>query len=224
MKKRCIVLSSGGVDSTTVMAITKNLGYEIFSISYDYGQRHKIELDRAKAVAEHFGVAKHIIVNVDLRAIGGSALTADIDVPKARDIIDDIPVTYVPARNVIFLSIALGYAEVNNATDIFIGANAIDYSGYPDCRPEFMEAFENMANYALKTTVSGGNIKIKAPLISMTKAEIITTGLELGVDYSLTFSCYDPADDDTSCGQCDSCQLRLKGFEAANATDPIKYL
>jgi 7-cyano-7-deazaguanine synthase len=221
--KRCVVLSSGGVDSTTVMAIAKNLGYDIYSISFDYGQRHKIELECAKDAANHFGVKEHKIVKVDLREIGGSALTDDIDVPKAREIDDGIPVTYVPARNVIFLSLALSYAEVNNADDIFIGANAIDYSGYPDCRPEFISAFENMANLALKSTVMGKKVHIKAPLINMTKCEIIKNGLSLGVDYSLTFSCYDPYNEETACGKCDSCRLRLKGFKEAGAVDPIKY-
>lgn len=221
--KRCVVLSSGGVDSTTVMAIVKSQGYEIYSISFDYGQRHKIELDRAKTIAKRFGVKKHVIVDVGLRQIGGSALTDEIAVPKDREIGDEIPVTYVPARNVIFLSIALGYAEVNKVNEIFIGANAIDYSGYPDCRPEFIKAFEDMANLALKSTTQGERITIKTPLINMTKKEIIKKGLSLGVDYSLTFSCYDPIDEYTACGKCDSCKLRLKGFKEANTEDPAKY-
>jgi 7-cyano-7-deazaguanine synthase len=205
------------------MAIAKNLGYEIFSISFDYGQRHKIELEHAKKIAEHFGAKKHVIVDVDLKKIGGSALTDDISVPKGREIGDEIPVTYVPARNVIFLAIALGYAETNGADEIFIGANAIDYSGYPDCRPEFIHAFEAMANLALKSASEGEKIHINAPLINMTKAEIIKKGLSLGVDYALTFSCYDPVDSETACGKCDSCMLRLKGFKEAGAIDPIKY-
>ena len=221
--KKCVVLSSGGVDSTTVLAIAKELSYEIYSLSFDYGQRHKIELDCAQKVARFFGVKKHIIVDVDLRKIGGSALTDDINVPKGRVVDESIPVTYVPARNAIFLSIALAYAEVNSATDIFIGVNAIDFSGYPDCRPEFIRAFENMANYALKMTAEGGNIKIHAPLIEMTKSDIISKGISLGVDYSLTFSCYDPVNS-TACGKCDSCMLRLKGFSEAGAKDPIKYI
>lgn len=225
VKKSCVVLSSGGVDSTTVMAIAKYEGYDIFSLSFDYGQRHKVELERAKIIAKKYGVIKHDIVTVDLRQFGGSALTSNIAVPKDRKIDNSIPVTYVPARNVIFLSIALSYAEVNRATDIFIGANAIDYSGYPDCRPEFISAFEKMANLALKSTVCSDKIMlgIKAPLINMTKAEIIKKGLSLGVDYSVTFSCYDPVDESTACGRCDSCKLRLKGFIEAGAADPIKY-
>ncbi len=215
--KRCVVLLSGGVDSTTVMAIVKSQGYEIYAISFDYGQRHKIELEKAKKIAALYGAKKHIVVDVDLRKIGGSALTDDIAVPKARVIDATIPVTYVPARNVIFLSIALGYAEVNEADEIFIGANAIDYSGYPDCRPDFIKAFEDMANLALKAVATNTETKIhiRSPLINMTKAQIIQTGLSLVVDYSLTFSCYDPIGGAKHCGECDSCILRAKGFKEA---------
>ncbi|MBI5181382.1 MAG: 7-cyano-7-deazaguanine synthase QueC [Nitrospirae bacterium] len=239
--KRAIVLSSGGIDSTTAMAIAKAEGYEVYSLSFNYGQRHKIELEQAKKIADYFGAKKHIIIDIDLRKFGGSALTADIDVPKDRQIDDmtnEIPVTYVPARNTIFLSFALAWAEVVNADSIFIGVNAIDYSGYPDCRPEYIKAFENMANLATKAGVEGKiRFKIKTPLINMTKADIIKKGAELGVDYSLTWSCYDPqptmlpfsSELQTPnsklipCGRCDSCLLRKKGFIEAGVKDPTRY-
>ncbi len=224
---RAIVLSSGGIDSTTAMAIAKAEGYEIYSLSFNYGQRHKIELEMAKRIAEYFGVVKHIIIDIDLRKFGGSALTADIDVPKDRQIEEmtkEIPITYVPARNTIFLSFALAWAEVLNADAIFIGVNALDYSGYPDCRPEYIKAFEEMANLATKAAVEGKTrFKIKTPLINMTKAGIIKKGKELGVDFSLTSSCYDPLPDGTHCGRCDSCLLRKKGFKEAGIKDPTRY-
>lgn len=225
--KKAVVLSSGGVDSTTAMAIAKSEGYEIYSLSFRYGQRHAYELEAAKKVAEAFGTKEHMVIEIDLGKIGGSALTDDIDVPKGRDegqMQQEIPVTYVPARNTIFLSYALAWAEVIEASDIFIGVNAIDYSGYPDCRPEYIEAFERMANLATKAGVEGKTqIKIRAPLISMTKAEIILKGVELGVDYSVTHSCYDPSPDGKACGQCDSCLLRKKGFKEAGVPDPTEY-
>jgi 7-cyano-7-deazaguanine synthase len=241
MIKKAVVLSSGGIDSTTAMAIAKSEGYEIYSLSFNYGQRHKIELEKAKRIAESFGAAKHIIVDIDLRSFGGSALTADIAVPKDRpmeEMAGGIPVTYVPARNTIFLSFALAWAEALNADAIFIGVNALDYSGYPDCRPEYINAFEKMANLATKAGVEGKiKFKIKTPLINMTKAEIIKKGSELDVDYSLTWSCYDPQpttlpfsselqtpnSELTPCGRCDSCLLRKKGFREAGIKDPTRY-
>lgn len=226
--KKAVVLSSGGLDSTTVMAIAKNEGYAIYSLSFSYGQRHKIELKAAKKVADKIGVEKHLLINLDLHKIGGSALTDSIDVPKNRDeeaICADIPVTYVPARNTIFLSYALAWAEVIKSSDIFIGVNAIDYSGYPDCRPEYIEAFEKMANLATKAGVEGlTRIKINTPLLNMSKAQIIKKGIELDVDYSLTHSCYDPNPEGVACGRCDSCILRQKGFKEAGVKDPTKYL
>ena len=225
--KRAVVLSSGGIDSTTAMAIAKAEGYEIYSLSFNYGQRHKIELEMAKKAAEYFDAKKHIIIDIDLRKFGGSALTADIDVPKDRlveEMASGIPVTYVPARNTIFLSFALAWAEVLNADAIFIGVNALDYSGYPDCRPEYIKAFEEMANLATKAGVEGKmKFKIKTPLINMTKAEIIKKGSELGIDYSFTWSCYDPQPDGAHCGRCDSCLLRKKGFKEAVVKDPTRY-
>lgn len=226
MLKKAVVLSSGGIDSTTTLAIAKSEGYKIYSISFNYGQRHIIELEKAKKVAEYFKVEKHIIINVDLREIGGSALTAEIDVPKERNEIQiskEIPVTYVPARNVIFLSIASALAESIGSSDIFIGVNAIDYSGYPDCRPEFIYSFEKMINLATKAGVEGKKIIIHTPLASLTKGEIIRKGIELGVDYSITHSCYDPVDG-KACGKCDSCILRLKGFKEAEIKDLIEYV
>ncbi len=221
MNKKAIILLSGGLDSTTVLAIAKNLGYENYALSFDYGQRHKVELGAAKNVAHVFGTKQHKIATIDLRMFGGSALTADIEVPKnIDDLGDKIPVTYVPARNTIFLSYALAYAETVNAYDIFIGANAIDYSNYPDCRPEFISAFEELANLA---TAAKGKFRIHAPLIAMSKKEIIETGLQLGVDYSLTHSCYDPIVENgkvTACGKCDSCRLRLEGFNKIGVKDP----
>ncbi len=225
VNKKAVVLSSGGLDSTTVMAIAKSEGFEIFSISFRYGQRHSVELEAAKMVATALGTKKHIVVDIDLGKIGGSALTDDIDVPKERDEkeMQDIPVTYVPARNTVFLSYALAWAEVLEASDIFIGVNAIDYSGYPDCRPEFIKAYEYMANLATKAGVEGSRLKIRTPLIDLTKAQIIQKGMELGVDYSITHSCYDPIND-KACGQCDSCVLRKKGFVEACVDDPTKYI
>jgi 7-cyano-7-deazaguanine synthase len=216
-KEKAIVLLSGGLDSTTVAAIALSEGYAVFGLSFRYGQRHAVELEAAAKVAQSLSVKEHMIIDMDLRKIGGSALTDHMDVPKDRLAASDgIPVTYVPARNTIFLSYALAWAEVLGAWDIFIGANAVDYSGYPDCRPEYMAAFEKMANLATKAGVTGGRrIKIRTPIISMSKAEIIKTGLRLGVDYRLTHSCYDPAFDGKACGLCDSCLLRKKGFEEA---------
>jgi len=226
-EKKAVVLSSGGLDSTTVMAIAKNEGYAVYSLSFSYGQRNFIELEAAGKVAEIIGVEKHLVINLDLDKIGGSALTDSIDVPKNRDeeaISADIPATYVPARNTIFLSYALAWAEVIKSSDIFIGVNAIDYSGYPDCRPEYIEAFEKMANLATKAGVEGlTRIKINTPLLNMSKARIIKKGIELGVDYSLTHSCYDPNPEGIACGRCDSCILRKKGFKEAGVKDPTKY-
>ena len=224
-ERRAVVLLSGGLDSSTVLAIAKNQGFEPYAMSFRYGQRHKIEVERAKDVANKMGVARHIIVDIDLRAFGGSALTSDIEVPKDRPLADmshGIPVTYVPARNTIFLSYALAWAEVLGANDIFVGVNALDYSGYPDCRPEFIEAYERMANLATKAGVEGTQkLKIHTPLIQMTKAEIIKAGLSLGVDYSITSSCYDPGSNGEPCGKCDSCLLRNKGFSEVGKVDPL---
>jgi 7-cyano-7-deazaguanine synthase len=221
---RAVILLSGGLDSTTVLAIAKSEGYEPYALSFRYGQRHEVELNAARRVAQAMGVAGHVVAEIDLRAFGGSALTADIDVPKGRDtgtMEDEIPITYVPARNTIFLSFALAWAEVLGAQDIFIGVNALDYSGYPDCRPEYIHAYEAMANLATKAGVEGRqHLTIHTPLMQMTKAEIIQRGLALGVDYGLTHSCYDPAPDGTPCGACDSCLLRDKGFAEAGVVDP----
>ncbi|UFS72465.1 7-cyano-7-deazaguanine synthase QueC [Geomonas sp. RF6] len=223
MQKKAVILYSGGLDSTTCLAIAKAEGFLPYAMSFSYGQRHSIELELAKRHAGEIGAVDHLVVDFDLRKMGGSALTADIDVPK-EGVGDEIPVTYVPARNTIFLSFALGWAETLGAFDIFIGVNALDYSGYPDCRPEFIAAFEAMANLATKAGVEGaGRLKIHTPLISLTKAQIIQKGLSLGVDYGLTHSCYDPAEDGTACGLCDSCRLRLKGFAEAGAVDPVRY-
>jgi len=222
-----VVLSSGGLDSTTVMAMAKDQKYTIFSLSFDYGQRHRFELEAARKVAHRLGAAQHLIFPMDMSVIGGSALTSDMVVPKGRDndrMAHGIPVTYVPARNTIFLSIALAWAEVVQASHIFIGVNAVDYSGYPDCRPEYIAAFEAMASLATKAAVEGTlSVKIHAPLIQMTKAQIIRTGMDLGVDYSLTHSCYDPSPEGKACGQCDSCLLRRKGFLDASVPDPTIY-
>ena len=227
-KQRAVVLLSGGLDSATALAIARAEGYSAYAISFRYGQRHAIELESAGRVAAAIGVEKHLIVDVDLRAIGGSALTDNIKVPRGRtaEVMSiGIPVTYVPARNTIFLSFALGWTEALGAEDIFIGVNALDYSGYPDCRPEYIAAFERMANLGTKAGVEGKmRLKIHIPLIAMTKAEIIRTGLKLGVDYSLTHSCYDPTAEGLACGNCDSCSLRLKGFEEAGVPDPVKYV
>lgn len=223
--KRAVVLLSGGLDSTTVLAIAKSEGYECYAMSFRYGQRHNIELVRAKEVASQLGAAQHVIVDFDLRQFGGSALTSAIEVPKDRsldDMVQGIPVTYVPARNTIFLSFALAWAETLGASDIFVGVNALDYSGYPDCRPEYIEAYEHMANLATKAGVEGSqHLKIHTPLIQMTKAQIVQAGLSLGVDYSMTSSCYDPGPNGEPCEQCDSCLLRAKGFAEAGAEDPL---
>ena len=228
MKKKAVILSSGGLDSTTAMAMAKNEGFELFSLSFFYGQRHFHELIAAGKIAEAYCVAKHLVINLDLNKIGGSALTDNIEVPKSRTplmMADEIPVTYVPARNTIFLAHALAWAEVIESFDIFIGVNAIDFSGYPDCRPEYISAFERMANLATKAGVESQiRLKIRTPLISMTKAQIIKKGVELGVDYSLTHSCYDPDKDGIACGLCDSCLLRMKGFEEAGLKDPAIYM
>lgn len=227
-KRRAVVLSSGGIDSTTAMAIARSEGYEIYSLSFRYGQRHVFELKAADKVAEALGAKEHLVIDIDMRKIGGSALTADITVPKGRDegeMRKEIPITYVPARNTIFLSYALAWAEVLGASDIFIGVNAIDYSGYPDCRPEYIEAFEKMANLATKAGVEEKKVmKIQTPLIRMTKAEIVQKGIDLGIDYGMTHSCYDPAPDGRACGQCDSCTLRKKGFREAGVPDPTTYI
>lgn len=226
--KRAVVLSSGGLDSTTVMAIAKSERYEVYSLSFRYGQRHSLEVEAAKKVSEAMGVKDHFVIDIDMGKIGGSALTADYDVPKSRtedEMAAGIPITYVPARNTIFLSYALALAEVLEASDIFIGVNAIDYSGYPDCRPEFIEAFERLANLATKAGVEGKTkIRIRTPLIRLTKKEIIQKGIELGVDYGMTHSCYDPTPDGKACGQCDSCLLRKKGFREADLPDPTVYV
>jgi 7-cyano-7-deazaguanine synthase len=221
-KKKAVVLLSGGLDSATVLAIAWQQGFAIHALSFDYGQRHKIELQAARRIAKACG-AEHSIITFDLRQFGGSALTANIDVPKDRDsdqISEGIPITYVPARNTIFLSFALGLAEVIGAFDIFVGVNALDYSGYPDCRPEFIAAFQHLANLATKAGVEGQRFTIHAPLIEMTKAQIIQQGIKLGVDYALTTSCYDPSPQGRACGHCDSCQLRRKGFAEAGIADP----
>ncbi len=239
--KPAVVLLSGGVDSTTTLAIAKAQGFDIYALSFDYGQRHKIELESARKIAASFNTKKHLVINFNLRDIGGSALTTDMEVPKTGGRCQglgvskeepipnpqpQITVTYVPARNTIFLSFALGWAEVLEAEDIFIGANAVDYSGYPDCRPEFIKAFEDMANLATRVSVEGKmKFRINAPLINLTKGEIIKRGLELGVDYSRTWSCYDPQPEPKrkgiSCGRCDSCLLRAKGFKEAGVEDPL---
>jgi 7-cyano-7-deazaguanine synthase len=223
--KRAVALASGGLDSSTAIAIAQRQGFDVHALSFDYGQRHRCELDAAQRVTQSMGIKNHIIATIDLRTFGGSALTADIAVPKGRNIASaEIPATYVPARNTIFLSFALGWCEVLQAQDIFIGVNAIDYSGYPDCRPEFIEAFEKLANRATKAGVEGAaRYCIHAPLLHMTKAEIILAGTEAGVDYSLTHSCYDPSPEGLACGACDSCILRRKGFEEAGVPDPTKY-
>ena len=227
VRKKAVVLSSGGVDSTTVMAIAVNKGFEIYSLSFSYGQRHGFELKAAARVARFFNVKKHLVLDMNLRQIGGSALTDDIDVPKSRmesEMSTDIPVTYVPARNTIFLSYALAWAEVLKAFDIFIGVNAIDYSGYPDCRPEYLQALERVANLGTRAGVeSGRKFKLHAPLMRLTKKEIIERGKELGVDYSMTHSCYDPDKNGKACGECDACLLRLKGFAEAGFRDPVQY-
>jgi 7-cyano-7-deazaguanine synthase len=224
--KKAVVLLSGGIDSATTLAIAKDSGYEVYAISFRYGQRHYFEIEAAKKVAIAMGVKRHLVMNIDLASFGGSALTDDIPIPKRDEVEDigkEIPVTYVPARNMIFLSLAVGWAEVLGVGDIFIGVNMIDYSGYPDCRSEFIEAFEKAANLGTKSGAEGRKIKIHTPLISLTKSEIIKRGLELGVDYSLTHSCYDPDEEGRACGNCDSCLLRKKGFEEAGVEDTTVY-
>lgn len=227
MTPKAIVLFSGGLDSTTTLAIAKNAGYDLFAMSFNYGQRHKIEIEKAKVIAENMGVKEHLITNIDLRQFGHSALTDSLDIPihrKEEEMSTSIPATYVPARNTIFLSYALAYAEVKKCGGIFIGVNSVDYSGYPDCRPEFIAAFETLANLAIKASVEGlSKVKIHTPLIQMTKAEIIKKGLSLGVNYGLTHSCYDPNETGLACGICDSCLLRLKGFKKIGIEDPLKY-
>jgi 7-cyano-7-deazaguanine synthase len=220
-----VVLLSGGLDSTTVLAIAKSEGFAVNALTFDYGQRHAAEVEAAKTIARDAAVVRHEIIEIDLRVFGSSALTADIPVPKGRKLhAGEIPVTYVPARNTIFLSYALAFAEVIGASSIFIGVNALDYSGYPDCRPEYIHAFEKMANLATRAGVEGKtHLTIRTPLISLTKAEIIKLGTSLGVDYSGTTSCYDPGPDGEACGRCDACQLRLKGFSEAGMEDPIEY-
>ncbi len=225
MEKNALILLSGGLDSTTATAIARAEGYALYSLTFLYGQRHHREIEAAQRVAAAYGVIKHSLINIDLGKIGGSALTAPIDVPKARsweEMGSEIPVTYVPARNTIFLAYALAWAEVLQAPDIFIGVNAVDYSGYPDCRPEYIQAFENMANLAIKEAVEGRmRITIHTPLMEMTKGQIIRRGQELGVDYQLTHSCYDPLTDGRPCGSCDSCLLRKRGFQEAGCEDPL---
>ncbi|MBO6503921.1 MAG: 7-cyano-7-deazaguanine synthase QueC [Kordiimonadaceae bacterium] len=225
--KKAVVLLSGGLDSATCVAMAQDQGYEVYALSFRYGQRHSVELDAADRIAKHLGVAEHKTAEIDLTLFGGSALTDDIDVPKDRDegeMEADIPVTYVPARNTIFLSFALAYAEVVGAKDIFIGVNALDYSGYPDCRPEFIKSYEETANLGTKVGVTEEErIKIQTPLIDMTKAEIAATGTRLGVDYAMTISCYDPDETGAACGHCDSCLLRQKGFREAGLPDPTRY-
>lgn len=228
MDRPAIVLLSGGLDSTTVLAIAKDQGFTPYALSFRYGQRHSIELEAAKRVAEVQEVARHVIADIDLRVFGGSALTADIEVPKheSLDDVEDggVPITYVPARNTIFLSFALAFAETVGASDIFTGVTAVDYSGYPDCRPEYMDAFATMANLATRAGVEGtSQMTLHSPLIAMSKADIVREGLRLGVDYSLTSSCYDPDEQGQACGKCDTCLLRLKGFAEAGATDPVRY-
>jgi len=226
-KRKAVVLLSGGLDSTTALAIAKNEGYEPYAMTFRYGQRHELEIEAAKRIANESGVAGHVVVELDLRVFGGSALTSDIEVPKGRALDETghgIPITYVPARNTIFLSFALAWAEVLGSSDIFIGVNALDHSGYPDCRPEYVEAYQTMANLATKSGVEGRQqLSIHTPLIHLTKTQIIKKGLELGVDYSITLTCYDPSSDGSACGQCDSCLLRIKGFRENEVTDPARY-
>ena len=221
-----VVLLSGGVDSATVAALARAEGFEVCALSFRYGQRHAAELEAAERVAHALGIERRLVLDVDLRPIGGSALTADLPVPRDRpadEMGSDIPATYVPARNTIFLSLALAWAEVLGARDIFIGANALDYSGYPDCRPEYLRAFEALANLATRAGVEGSRFTIHAPLLHLTKAEIVRRGTELGVDYGLTVSCYDPSPDGAACGRCDACLLRRRGFEQSGVPDPTRY-
>jgi 7-cyano-7-deazaguanine synthase len=224
--KRAVVLLSGGLDSATVLAISRAEGFENYALSFRYGQRHEREIEAAKKVAQALGARSHRIAEIDLRVFGGSALTAELEVPRNRsgaEMVQEIPITYVPARNTIFLSYALAWAEVLGAKDIFIGANAIDYSGYPDCRLEFIHAFERLAKLATRAGIKGASFQVHAPLISLSKAQIIQKGMSLGVDYALTHSCYAPTAEGLACGLCDSCQLRRKGFREAGLLDPIAY-
>jgi 7-cyano-7-deazaguanine synthase len=226
MTRTAVVLLSGGLDSATVLAIARSEGFEIIALSFRYGQRHDVEIVAAQSIARRAGVLRHVIVDIDLRVFGASALTSDLAVPKGRsatEISEGIPITYVPARNTIFLSYALALAEVSMADNIYMGVNALDYSGYPDCRPEYIEAFEQMANLATKAGVEGRHLTIHTPLMHQTKGEIITRGLKLGVDYGATISCYDPDTSGVACGECDACQLRLKGFADAGVVDPVPY-
>ena len=225
MSNKAVILLSGGLDSTTCLAIAKHQGFNLNALTFNYGQRHDFELKSAQKIVDHFQIKNHSVVNIDLAQFGGSALTDEIDVPKDRSESEmtDIPLTYVPARNTVFLSLALAWAETLNAFNIFIGVNVLDYSGYPDCRPEYIAAFEKTANLATKAGVSGERFKIYTPLINMKKSEIILNGLKLGVDYSLTSSCYDPLKNGTPCGHCDACILRLKGFQEVDAIDPLSY-
>ncbi len=224
---KAVVLLSGGVDSTTVLAIAREQSFEPYALTFHYGQRHCVEIEAAKRTAEKYGAIQHVIIEIDLRQFGGSALTSDFHIPKGRSLEQigrGIPITYVPARNTIFLSFALAWAEVLGANDIFVGVNALDYSGYPDCRPEYIAAYERMANLATKAGVEGGQrLKIHTPLINLTKAQIIRKGLKLGVDYSMTSSCYDPSPLGEACGACDACLLRLRGFAETGSPDPLRY-
>lgn len=223
MKKKAVILCSGGLDSTTVIAIAKSQGFDCYTLSFDYGQRHKVELHAAKVISQHMGVVEHKVVSLDLRSIGGSALTDEtISVPEVET--SGIPVTYVPARNTVFLSIALGWAEVLGAQAMFIGVNAVDYSGYPDCRPEYLDAYARMAALATRSGVEGMPIKLEAPLLNLSKSEIIQQGITLGVNYALTVSCYQANDKGEACGKCDSCRLRKEGFVQAGVTDPTLYM
>jgi 7-cyano-7-deazaguanine synthase len=224
--RRAVVLLSGGLDSATTLAVARSEGWETYALSFDYGQRHRAEVDAARALARQLGATEHRVVKLDLRAIGGSALTSDIAVPKdrrEREMSESVPITYVPARNLVFLSVAAGYAEVAGALDIFIGVNAVDYSGYPDCRRPFIDAFENAATLGTKLADSASRFRVRTPLVDLSKAEIITLARTLGVDLSLTRSCYDPLPDGSACGRCDSCLIRLRGFKEAGVDDPTRY-
>jgi 7-cyano-7-deazaguanine synthase len=225
--KRAVVLLSGGLDSAVTLATACAEGFETHALSFDYGQRHRVEIESARRVAASLGAHAHRVARIDLRIFGGSALTDEIEVPQGRSMEEmghGIPITYVPARNTIFLSYSLAWAEVLECNDIFLGVNAVDYSGYPDCRPEFLRAFENLANLATKAGIDGARFEIRAPLLQLSKAEIIRRGTDLGIDFSLTHSCYDPTDDGAACGVCDSCQLRRKGFRDAGLIDPVRYV